>query len=124
MPVAEYPTLDDLLWLFEVEPVLADPDLGWPISEAVWTTTRGPWTVTVRIGVYDYLVEIDCALSGVSTFHVRLNGIVERLSVDRAHGQEALVVTTSDAGQLHPVRLVLKPDVHLDIENRLPWERA
>lgn len=122
--MTEYPTLDDLLWLFEVEPVLADSDLGWPISEATWSMTRGPWTVTISIGVYDHTVEIDGALGGVSTIHVKLNGVVERLSVDRTHGQDALVATTTDGGQLHPVRLVLKPDVRLDIENRLPWESA
>jgi hypothetical protein len=124
VPMAEYPTLDDLLWLFEVEPVLVDPDLGWPISEATWSTTRGSWTVTITIGVYDRTVEIHGALGGVSTIHVKLNGIVERLSVDRTHGQEALVAATTNGGRLHPVRLVLKPDLRLDIENRLPWESA
>ena len=122
--MGEYPTLDDLLWLFEVEPVLAGPELGWPISEATWSTTRGPWDVTVTIGVYDRTVEIEGALDGVGTIQVRLNGIVERLTVDRTHGDEALVAGMGDAGGLHPVRLVLKPTVRIDIENRLPWESA
>jgi hypothetical protein len=37
----EYPSLGDLCWLFEIEPVLSDPDLGWPIGEGTWMMSRG-----------------------------------------------------------------------------------
>jgi hypothetical protein len=124
MPIAEHPTLDELIWLFEADPVLAEPGLDWPISAASWTTIRGPWEVKVTIGVFDRDVYIEGALAGVTAISVNLMGIVERLSVDRAHGQEALVVTSIDGADLHPVRLVLKPHVRVDVLNRLPWERT
>ena len=120
----EYPTLDDLYWLFEVEPALLDPDLGWPISEAKWTTSRGAWNIVVRIGVYDRTVEIECALGDAPAIHVKLDGVVDRLAIDRTHGAESLMITPSRAGALHPVRLMLKPAVFLDLENRLPWQDA
>jgi hypothetical protein len=122
MPMEEYPTLDDLYWLFEIEPVLSDPDLGWPISETTWTTSRGAWTIAVRVGVYDQTVEIDCTLANAPAIHIKLDGVVERLSIDRTSGQESLTITPSRSGALHPVRLMLKPSVFLNLENRLPWQ--
>jgi hypothetical protein len=121
MPMEEYPTLDDLYWLFETKPVLGDPDLGWPISEATWTTSRGTWTIAVRVGVYEQTVEIECALADAPAIHVKLEGVVDRLSIDRTSGQESLTITPSHAGGLRRVRLTLKPSVFLNLENRLPW---
>ena len=122
MPIEPYPDFADLTWLFEVEPTLLDPDLGWPISEAVWQVERGDWKVEIRIGVYDYLVEISCHHLSAAALHVRLNGIVRELTIDRTKSEEALVITPAASAGLHPVRLTLKPSVRLYVENRLPWE--
>lgn len=124
MPMAECPTLDELFWLFEVEPVIEDADLGWPIARATWTTERGPWRISVTIGVYDHFVEITGDLEGEEVFHVRLNGIVEAVFVDRARAAEALVIETNDDEGFQPVRLTLKPQVRVSVENRLPWEHT
>ncbi len=124
MPMEEFPTLDELYWLFESEPVFADPDLGWPVSEATWSTARGDWTVTVRVGVYDRTVEVSGELAGVPAIHVKLDGVVEHLAVDRTHNVESLSIAPGPTGTFHPVRLTLKPSIFVDVENRHPWERA
>ena len=120
--MTEYPTLDDLFWLFEVEPVLSDPDLGLRWSMAVWSTTRGPWTVVAKLIVHDRFLEIEGHLNGVSTFHIKLDGIVERLWIDRTGGQEALVAAASDANDTYPMRLTLKPHVRFHIETAPLWQ--
>ena len=120
----EFPTLDELYWLFESDPVLIDPDLGWPISEATWTTSRGEWKLTVTVGVYDRKVEITGELAGNLALHVKLDGVVEHLAVDRTHNMEGLTIAPGPNGSFHPARLTLKPTVFVDIENRHPWERA
>jgi hypothetical protein len=48
--------------------------------------------------------------------------VVDRLSIDRSSGQQSLTITPTHSGALHPVRLMLKSSVFLNLENRLPWE--
>lgn len=109
MPMSSYPALHELIWLFESEPAFKHVDLGWPISEAVFETWRGPWQVRCAVGVYDYSVEIDAFLDGTRTFHLFLNQIVDVLSVDRAQDREVLVIQPGVGHDLREVRLQLRP---------------
>ena len=107
VPMEAFPTLEDLFWLFEVEPKITEPDLGWPISAAICTTTRGPWKITVGIEPYLYTVGVVLSHQGVETVRLELDD-VETVVVDRGtHGIEALVVTFAprSCGKSRPLLL-------------------
>jgi|RhiMetdeSRZDD1v2_1073273.scaffolds.fasta_scaffold166650_2 hypothetical protein len=122
VPMDAFPTLDDLFWLFEVEPRIEEPDVGWPISAAIYTTTRGRWQITVGIEPYLYFVRVVLSHQGVETVRLELDE-VETVAVDRGtHGIEALVVTFAPPSSLKPLRMTLKPVVSLALLTKRAWE--
>jgi hypothetical protein len=111
--MSSYPSLAELLWLFEADPEVQFPDPGWPASAATWTTRRGEFVVVCTISPFERCVQIDCDSGGETVVQIRLLDIVELVAIDRSHGIEALVVTCEPEAGLDPVRLQLKPHVSI-----------
>jgi hypothetical protein len=121
--MSSFPELHELIWLFEVEPTLAEEYLGWPISAATFETERGAWRVRCVIAPYDYTVTIRCVIEVENAIEVDLLENVDEVKVDRTHDAEALVVVCRADSLLRPVRLQLKPRIHVVVETQLPWQR-
>lgn len=122
VPMDAYPGLDELIWLFESEPELAHPDLGWPVSRATFTTIRGPWTVSVDLEPYMYSVALRLAQADAEVLRLSMKEVVSTVAVDRTHGIEALVVGFDRNSRLDALRLTLKPEVSVAFDTRRPWE--
>ncbi len=111
--MASFPSEDELVWLFESEPELQFPDERWPISAATWTTTRDGITVDCNIAPFESSVHIWCRQGEHAIAELRLLYTVDLVTIDRTHGQEALVVFCSQDARLAPVRLQLRPCISL-----------
>ena len=112
----ELPDEHELIWLFEQEPEVQDPDsplyyntLGF---EVVRDTERLVCTVSPSYGD----VELHLTRDGEPAVDLSL-GHVERLSVLKENGGEALVLDFG-LGGVHQLRLWLKPRI------RLSWGTA
>jgi hypothetical protein len=107
------PKIDDLLWLFESEP-LADSDGDWatyyPYSSVRFETRRGDLAVIFSFnpGYADARLTLERA--GEPLLDLTLFSVKE-VGVDRLH-QEALVLRFGSE-MLRDLRLVLKPAVSL-----------
>jgi len=119
------PDLDVLIWLFESEPVgrsdAEDWRREWPYGAVTFSTVRHE----VEIGFY---LEPASQLAGLTTrgartFNVRpdLSG-VQRIDVERLHGAEELVVAFDESRRTAPMRLTLKPQLHLTWGNAEFWK--
>ena len=62
--MASWPELHDLIWLFEAEPKIEFPDIGWPVSQATFVTARGSWRVICTIAPYVYTVDLRLGQGG------------------------------------------------------------
>lgn len=120
--MSSYPSIEDLIWLFEVEPDIQYEDLGWPQSDATFDSTRGAWRVSVLIDVYSQDLMIKIWHSGEIVVDVWFKRIVDRLAIDRSAGRECLGITFVDRCEMKPATLTLKPSMSLMAANRLPWE--
>jgi hypothetical protein len=117
-----YPSLDELIWLFEVEPVVEYEDVGWPVSTATFTTIRGPWTISVDIAPYMHTVEIRLSQDGVEAVRLAMKEVVSTVALDRTHGAEALVVSFDRNSRLDALRLTLKPVVSVTFDTTRIWD--
>jgi hypothetical protein len=120
--MSSFPELHELIWLFESEPTIPEEYPGWPIIPATFETERGPWRVRCVIAPYDYTVTIRCQIKGEDAIEVNLLENVDEVKLDRTHDAEALVVVCRAGSLLRPVRLQLKPRVHLVVETELAWQ--
>ncbi|MEN9645153.1 MAG: hypothetical protein RL238_1822 [Actinomycetota bacterium] len=121
--MSSFPELHDLIWLFESEPTIPEEYPGWPVTPATFETERGPWRVRCVVAPYDYTVTIRCLCEDQDAIEVNLLENVDEVRVDRTNGAETLVVTCRADSLLRPVRLQLKPKVHVVVETQLPGQR-
>jgi hypothetical protein len=109
-----YPSLDDLTWLFEDAPTMEFDDTGYPGCAATWRAVRDGVEVVCTIAPLEQSVQITCTSGGAGLVtDVHLLRVVDSVSIDRAHGAEALTITCRDVGRLGPLRLRLRPRVEL-----------
>jgi hypothetical protein len=122
VPMASFPELHDLIWLFEVEPTIEHDDLGWPASAATFETQRGPWSVVCTIEPYLYTVDLAISHAADDVVSLRMPEVVESVAVNRLRGAEALQVRFSSRAEfLRGIRLQLKPTVNITFEALPPW---
>ena len=104
------PILEDLVWLFEVEPV-GDSEQGWqeywPYSSVSFTTLRDDYDVMFSINPGYEDVGITLSRDDQALLTLTLSR-VESVGVERLHGAEELVLRFRDSN-LAPLRLQLKP---------------
>lgn len=120
--MSSYPELHELIWLFESDPTLDHDDLSWEFG-ASFRTQRGAWDVSCAIDVYGYSIEIEVFVDKKRVIHVKLNGDVDVLDVQREGGREVLSVKPRPDHDLREIRLQLKPHVSLITETVHSWER-
>jgi hypothetical protein len=118
------PDLDDLTWLFESAPVgryeSEDWRREWPYGAVTFSTVRQEVEI-------DFYLEPASQLAGLSirgdhTLKVRLDlSGVQRINVERLHDAEELVVAFDVSRSTAPMRLTLKPQLHLTWGNAESW---
>ncbi len=111
VPLASWPQLHDLIWLFEAEPEIEFEDIGWPVSQVTFVTARASWTVICTIAPYMYTVDLRLGQDDEDVVRLRLPEVVQAVEVDRTHGAEALVVSFERDSRAGALRLQLKPTV-------------
>lgn len=108
------PALDDLVWLFEVDPC-GDSEENWqeywPYASISFTTVRSDFTVTFSVNPGYEDAGIVLSRDDQHVVDLMLSG-VESVAVERLHGAEELVLRFRDS-KLAPLRLRLKPQISL-----------
>jgi hypothetical protein len=122
VPIEEFPSLDELIWLFEAQPVL-DDDVGWPVSPATFETTRDDWKVSVYVDPYGYSVGLFAEHQGARVLELSLYGMVETVTIERRQGREGLNVYPMESANLQPLHLTLKPRVSVTFGTKPAWQR-
>jgi len=124
MSMSSWPSRDELIWLFEAEPSVDGDDLGYPASATTFTTTRSGTEVECTIEPYTNSVTIRLVEGGAERLRLHLWGLVDRVTVDRLHGQEALVVAMVPGSGFHELRLQLRPGPSVSWASQAPWEHG
>ena len=122
--MTDFPPLAELLWLFECEAALQFPDEHWPASAATWTTVRGRISVECTIAPFERSVQITVDNDGDRLADVVLLNFVDRVSIDREHDHEVMVVFCAPSAGLAPIRLQLKPSVSMSLATMPPRDSA
>jgi len=123
VPMASWPGLDDLIWLFESDPEIKYEDLGYPASATTFTTERGGLSIRFMIAPYSYTVELQVLHGDSEVVALRMPEIVAAVDLDKAGGAEALVVTFDRNSRLNALRVQLKPRVSVTFDAQPPWAR-
>lgn len=117
------PSLDDLVWLFEDEPVPRNPDevipgggsvdwrRDWPFTSVTFRSTRGDEVVELGINPGYEWVSILVTRQGLPVITIEM-GDVETVHVEKLHGREELHLTFREP-RVEMLRLVMKPSVSL-----------
>lgn len=120
------PSYEDLVWLFEAEPIYLDADDAHPAEG--WYGWRYPWpytSVTFRTVRAGYEIELDiepgyeqvrlrlrAAAGGADLVHLHLAGVCT-VGIDRTKGRDLLRVDFPDDAPAATLWLRMKPDVAL-----------
>jgi hypothetical protein len=121
MPMSAWPSLDDLIWLFEAEPAIEHEDLGYPTAAATFTTTRGVTLVECTVEPYMNSISIRFVEQSEERLRLHLWGSVEEVHVDRHGSGEALVASMVDRVPFHALRLEMKPSPRITWSAVAPW---
>ncbi len=120
------PSYDDLIWLFEAEPVYryADDEREagyefdwrelWPYTAVTFRTVRGGYDVEMYIepGYEIVRLRLRTAPDGAELLDLDLRG-VQYVGVEGIHGRELLRVDFPDGSPASTLWLRMKPDVAL-----------
>jgi hypothetical protein len=121
MPMSTWPQLDDLVWLFEAEPVIEYEDLGYPTSATTFTTERDATEVECTVEPYMNSLTIRLSERGEERLRLHLWGLIDGIVVDREHGREALVATMVRRAGFHELRIEMRPNPRVFWESEPPW---
>jgi hypothetical protein len=126
MVMEPVPSYEDLIWLFEAEPVdRYAEDHGaagyefdwrelWPYTAVTFQTTRAGYDIEMDIepGYEVVRLRLRAAPGGGELLDLRLRG-VRSVGVERIHGRELLRLDFPDDAPASPLWLRIKPDVTL-----------
>ena len=116
-----WPQLDDLIWLFEADPLIESEDLGYPDAATTFITIRGSTEVECTIEPYMNSMSVTLSESGQERLRLHLWGLIDRLVLDRTHDREALVAAMNQDAGFHELRLELKPSPRVSWSSTAPW---
>ena len=104
------PSLDDLLWFFEVEPKSEDDDWQkyWPYTEVTYSTRRGEWEYDVSVWPGGESVRLTARRAGDAAISLDLKRVVT-VDLQRAPRSEALRIHFRPEERLDTLWLQLKP---------------
>jgi|HubBroStandDraft_1064217.scaffolds.fasta_scaffold663458_2 hypothetical protein len=117
------PSIDDLTWVFEDEPVPENPDgpipgggtldwrRDWPFTSVTFRSVRGDDVVELGINPGYEWVSITVSRRGEPVLTVE-TGDVQTVQIERLHGREEVHVTFRQP-RVEMLRLVMKPAVSL-----------
>ena len=117
MPVAPavqmnpFPENWELLEFSEAEPQLADPGGVWFYNRVTFSTIRGEDEVRCAIEPAEYVLDLQWCRGGKELVSLAVRR-VRGLMIEKNSGKEVLVVTL-DNDHLLPLRVQLKPSVHV-----------
>ena len=109
MGFTKLPTLDELLWLFEVEPERLDPEVALPYNTLIYRTARGGEDVTISISPSSRDLEFLWERDGRQLIHLTLTAVEELRAVKE--GERESLRVRFDAPRLLPLSIQLKPSV-------------
>lgn len=109
--ITALPDAHDLIWLFEAEPSLLDPDVPLPYNTITFITTRGDDRVECIISPAYRDLDLTWWRNDREIVRLSVTRVAE-ITVEREHGRELLQATLSGNSFL-PLRLQLKPTIHL-----------
>jgi hypothetical protein len=121
MSMTFWPKLDDLIWLFESDPVFEFEDLRYPDAATTFTTIRGATEVECTVEPYMNSISIRLSEGGDERLRLHLWGLVDGLALDRTHDCEALVATMKEGAGFLALRLELKPSPRFSWSSKFPW---
>jgi hypothetical protein len=119
--MSNWAPVEDLVWLFEAAAQVEHGDLGYPVSAATFTTTRGHTLVECTIEPYMNSISLRMEEKGEERLRLHLWGLVDEVRVTRDRGREALLVSMIESVPLRELRLELKPVPRLTWEAVAPW---
>jgi hypothetical protein len=121
MPMTTWPLLDELIWLFESDPVVEYEDLRYPDTATTFTTIRGTTEVECTVEPYMNSMSIRLSEAGEERLRLHLWGVIDGLVLDRVHGHEALVAILTEGSGFQELRLELKPSPRVSWSSEAPW---
>jgi hypothetical protein len=104
------PSLEDLLWFFEVEPQGENDDWPryWPYTQVSYSTKRGEWEYEVTLWPGGESVRLQAARLGDAAIRLDLKRVVT-VDLERTPGGESLRIHFRADDPLGTLRLQLKP---------------
>ena len=124
MVMSPLPSLDDLIWLFEGDPLPLHPDRivpgggaidwrrDWPYTTVTFCLARADAVVSVTLNPGYEDVRVSVVRDGVETDDLALKR-VRTMAVEKIHGRELLRLEFHDHAVFGPLLLRLKPDVSI-----------
>jgi len=120
------PSYEDLVWLFETEPIYADADreppgedrhgwrYPWPYTSVTFRAVRAGFEVELDIeaGYEQVRLRLRSAAGGPDLVHLDLSG-VRTVGIERTNGCELLRVDFPHPAPAATLRLRMKPEVAL-----------
>jgi hypothetical protein len=107
-----FPERDELISLFECEPVLMDPDLSWRFNTMDVRYRRGEDSVDATIEASYREITFRWTAAGVERAYLVVKDIAG-LSVEIDRGREALVAVFPAGDRRGRLRIQLKPHIHI-----------
>lgn len=107
-----FPEPDELLSLFECEPVLMDAELSWHFNTMEYRYQRGEDVAYMLIEASYGEITFKWATGGVERAHLVVKDVAG-LSVESDRGREALVASFPQEDRRGRLRIQLKPHIHV-----------
>jgi hypothetical protein len=101
--------MEELVWLFETDPLFDDDRAGYPASATTFTTRRHSTEIEFTIEAFAASVTVRLSEAGEERLRLHLWGIVDTVELDRSSGHEALVASMIAGVPFRALRLELKP---------------
>ena len=109
-PLEPFPDDHELIWLFEVEPSLADPDVVWFYNRLRFVTERGPDRVTFEVEPASKSVRFTWVRDGAELNSAEIHD-VQGMTVEKGPNGEGVQMNLHDGDT---VTLWLKPETRAE----------
>jgi hypothetical protein len=107
-----FPGEHELAELFEVAPIILEPDVPLAYNTLTFTTTRGDDVIRCEIQPGEREIDFEWTQAGRPVFRLRVGGIDGlRVKIDRE--AEALLATFPEGSRLAELRIQFKPTIRV-----------
>ena len=112
LPTDPFPAKHELIGFFECEPEVLDPGIDWFYNRLTFTTARGQDKVQCVIEPSSMILRVWWWRGDQELVSLAANW-VSGLEIDKQQQREVLIASFSEERQLLPLRIQLKPSVHV-----------